>query len=224
MSQFCNQCNVQLEDTISHCPLCGKCINVEQINSVVKHEHFPNDKVFQSKKQKAFKALTCFLLLGNVISLFVELLLFQTVSWSLHILVASVFSYVGILRPLHQNWRLVNYHSIFYIMFALYILFLELYTNSFGWGFSYVIPLFALAFSLYNFILILSNIKHRFDYILPMLILLTISTVSFAINYVNSYTLWPSLSSFLTSISLTFISFIFHSNKILKALAKKFHI
>ncbi|PKK96011.1 MAG: hypothetical protein CVV59_00800 [Tenericutes bacterium HGW-Tenericutes-4] len=109
-------------------------------------------------------------------------------------------------------------------MITLYIIFLENYTNSFGWGITFAIPLFALAFSIYNFGMILTNIKQRCDYILPMLILLTISTICFIVNYVGGYTLWPSLAAFLALITFTFISFIFHSNLILRALAKKFHI
>jgi len=224
MSQFCKYCNVALETTVSHCPLCGKCVNEQLEGKKNLHEHFPSDNVFKMSKQKALKAIVLLLLLGNAICLFVELLLYKTVSWSLHILVASVFSYIGIIRPINQNWRLVNYHSILYIMFTGYIIFLENYTNSFGWGLIYVIPIFVLTFSINNFTMILSNIKNRFDYFLPMLILLTISIITFIICYAGNFTLWPSLSAFLATISFTFISFIFHSTKILGALAKKFHI
>ncbi|PKK96114.1 MAG: hypothetical protein CVV59_00275, partial [Tenericutes bacterium HGW-Tenericutes-4] len=137
MSQLCDSCKVQLEDTVSHCPLCGKCVRVIEKTT---HEHFPSDEVFKNKKEKALRATTLLLLLVNAICLFVDLIMFKTLSWSLHILAASTFAYIGVIRPIHQNWRLVNYHSIFYIMITLYIIFLENYTNSFGWGITFAIP------------------------------------------------------------------------------------
>lgn len=223
MNQFCSHCNVQLEEFVSHCPLCGKCVNEANVNKNM-HENFPSGEVFRLNKQKAYKAATSLLMLGNLLCLFIEFLLFWKISWSLHVLVASIFTFFGIIRPIYENWRLVNYHSVFYIMFTGYIVFLENYTQSFGWGIGYVIPLFAFTFAIYNFIMILTNIKNRSDYILPMFILLTISIICFSFNYVNKLTLWPSMLSFLTLLSFTVISFVFQSSKILRALAKKFHI
>ena len=111
----------------------------------------------------------------------------------------SVFAFFGVIVPIKNNWSLVNYHSVFYVAVTLYIIFLENYTNSFGWGIVYVIPLFVLAFSVYNFLMILSNRNNRTEYILPMFILTTIATVAFSYNYFSGLVLWPSLSAFFSN-------------------------
>lgn len=224
MKQFCDACKVSLEEHISHCPLCGKCVNESLVDKKDSHENFPSDEQFKKEKKEALRAIVYMILLGNFLASLTELLLFKTYTWSLHVLVASTFGLFGIIIPIKNNWYLVNYHSIFYICFTLYIIFLENYTNSFGWGITYVIPLFCLGFGLYNFIMVINNIKTKSDYILPMIILFIISTISFSINYYNDLTIWPSLSSFLTLISVTFICFAFRSSKLVKALSRKFHI
>ena len=223
MQNYCSKCNVELETSISHCPLCGKCINEELVGKEIFHENFPSDHKFQKEKKEALKATALVLVLANFITVFLELLLEGNISFSLNLMVASTFAYFGMIVPIKNNWSLVNYHSIFYIMFSLYIVFLENYTNSFGWGISYVIPLFALAFSIYNFGMVLSDIKNRSEYILPMFILTIIAIISFAFNYFAALTLWPSLVAFLAVISFVSVSFVFRSAKTLKSLAKKLH-
>jgi hypothetical protein len=223
MKNYCNKCKVELEQSVSHCPLCGKCINEKLVDKEVLHENFPTDHKFQKDKKEALRATASLLILANFLIVFSELLLEGDINFSIYVAVSTLFVFFGIIIPIKNNWALVNYHSIFYVAFTLYIVFLENYTNSFGWGITYVIPLFATAFSVYNFAMVLSNIKNRIEYILPIIILTVIAIICFALNYFGDLMLWPSLVAFLTTISVISVSFIFRSSKILKALAKKLH-
>lgn len=223
MKNYCNKCNVELERSVSHCPLCGKCINEKLVGKEILHENFPTDHKFQKDKKEALRATAFLLILANFLTVFSELLLEGDINFSIYVAVSTIFAFFGIIIPIRNNWSLVNYHSIFYVTVTLYIVFLENYTNSFGWGITYVIPFFATVFSVYNFAMVLSNIKNRSEYILPIIILATIATISFALNYFGNFTLWPSFVAFLTTISVISVCFIFRSSKILKALAKKLH-
>lgn len=223
MKNYCNKCNVELENTASHCPLCGKCVSEELVGKEILHDNFLTDYKFQKNKKEALRATAFVLILANFLTVFLELLLEGNIDFTIHVAVATAFTFFGIIIPIKNNWSLVNYHSIFYISVSLYIVFLENYASSFGWGITYVIPLFVLAFSFYNFGMVLSNIKNRSEYILPMLILTTIAIIAFIVNYFGALKLWPSLSALLAVITFVSISFVFHSSKILKALAKKLH-
>ncbi|MGD9901158.1 MAG: DUF6320 domain-containing protein [Spirochaetales bacterium] len=224
MNNYCDKCKVEIEEKVSHCPLCGRCINEELADKPVVHENFPTDHKFQKDKREAKRAIITGLLLINAFSIVCELLLCHTFVWSLHILIGSIFAFFALINPIMNNWSLVNNHSIFYILFVPYVIFLENVTNSFGWGITLVIPLFVVAFSLYHFSMVLSNLNTRAEHFLPMIILTFISIGSFIYNYVAGLTLWPSLAGLLVSIAAVAFLAVFKSEKIAKILAKKFHL
>ena len=138
-------------------------------------------------------------------------------------MLGTIFAFIGIIWPIRHNWSMVNYHSIFYVSFSVLIVLIELYSKSFGWGMIYVVPLFALGLSVYNFGMVLSNRDTRSEYILPMFILTVIAIISFIINRANHFIIWPSLSAFFATISFSTVLIVIRRTKVGKVLDKKLH-
>lgn len=223
MKNYCDKCKVEIDENVAYCPLCGRCCREELIGEDLVFKNFPNDTKFIKSKEKAFRAIISLLVWGNLLSIASELFFSGTFTWSFVLLISTIFAFIGIIFPIKNNWSSVNYHSIFYLCFFAFIIFLENYTNSFGWGVQYVIPLFCLAFALYNFYMVLSNIKNRYEHIIPMLILMFTAIGVFIFNYAHNYIMWPSITAFFTTIGFTILLLVFKSTKIGKALFRKVH-
>lgn len=224
MENICDKCNVQLNSYEAYCPLCGRCVNEENIGVTPSYNNFPSGDTFKKRRNNAFKLIIGLLLIGTLLSVLSELIIYKTIDFNYYVITGILFLLIGVIYPIKNNWTLVNYHSIFYFTFSAYILFIETYTGSFGWGLVYVIPLFALGLSLYNFFMVLSNLNTRSEYILPMFILTFISTISLIANYNITSIIWPSLSAFFASVAFTLILMLVRAPKIFKFLKQKFHI
>jgi hypothetical protein len=223
MKNFCDKCSVEIESSVSHCPLCGRCVNEHLVGETSTHQNFPSNLKFLKDKKRAMVAIIWFLIFGNVLSVILEFALTGTLNTSVHILVATVFTFLGIIFPIRSNWAIVNYHSVFYLAFVGYMLFLSSFLTNGVWAIEYVIPLFALAFSVSNFIMVLTDEYTRSEYFLPMLILVVIVIFSFAFNYFNANIMWPSISAFCSVLTFTLLLMVIRRTKLGELLFKKLH-
>ena len=82
MKNFCDKCNVQIEEEVIYCPLCGRCCNEHNLGKEVVYANFPSDKVFKNKIRQGFNIITTLLILGNLLSIGAELLLYGTFTWN----------------------------------------------------------------------------------------------------------------------------------------------
>ena len=211
----CDKCNVEIRDPINNCPLCGRNVTAEKIE----HESFvcyPDNKVWVSKRNSILNGFFWFSVIGTLISIFLELLLFKRFWYNCYVVTGEALFLLCVFMPIKFRWSFSNTSIVVGLSICTYLLFLELFTNSFGWGVYYAIPLFILFMSLYStFIIMLRNYYKGFEFIMCLLVFALCSVAVFTFNVLSGGVLWPSLVAFLTSITC-FVSFLFFRFKKVK--------
>ena len=141
--KHCNFCDVDIEDKKVHCPLCGKCIDEEDAKlGIGNHSDIYPDFKYTSNHTKVLvcKIITNSLFIATLISIIVDLLINKTMHFSLIVLIAFLCSYFSILRPIRKNMPLETMFISISLFATLFIVFMELYTHTLGWGISYTAP------------------------------------------------------------------------------------
>ncbi len=219
----CDKCDVDIKDNINNCPLCGRDLdNKTQIQSFV---CYPDDKIWISKRNILINMLFFISIIGVVISIFLELLIFKRIWYNWYVITGEALFLLAIIAPLKFRWSFSAISLIDSLTICSYILFLELFTHSFGWGLNYAIPMFLLFCTLYTTIIIVSrNYYQGYDFVVCLLVLAILSTAIFLYNLLSGGIMWPSLVTFLTSVTC-FIGFlIFKFKKVKAQIEKKFFI
>ena len=221
---YCDKCNVEIADNISHCPLCGR--NILQENEKIDKESFvsfPDNKIWIDKRNNLMNLLFWAVIIGTIISIVVNLIVEHQVSFGWYVLTGSVFVMVNVVLPIKNKWSFSAISTVFGVTTCLYMLFIELYTHTFGWGLIYVIPLFLLFMTLYaTTIMFFRNYYKGFEFVVSLLVFAVFSTAIFIFNYAKGYTFWPSLASSLTSITCFVAFFIFRRRRVKRQFQKKF--
>ena len=220
----CDKCDVDIMDDINNCPLCGRNISTEKIE----HQTFlcyPDNKVWVNKRNAFLKALLLFSIIGMLISIFLELLLFKRFWYNAYVVTGEALFLICIYMPLKFRWSFSNASLVVGLTICAYIIFLELFTNSFGWGVYYVVPLFILFMSLYStFIIMLRNYYKGFEFIRCLLMFALCGVAIFTYNTLSGGVLWPSLVVFLTSVTCFVIFLFFRFKKVKNQFEKSFFI
>ena len=221
MHNFCNNCKVEIDELIANCPLCGKCVNEKaKLNVSTQTSTYPNLQLNNTKKFP-IGIVTISLFALTLIILALEFFITKRVHITCYAIASFIFIYFSILIPAKHNFSFLS--TSMFIGVELIILFIELFSKTFGWGVNYVMPFISLAYSICNGILIIGKGYFNFEFYLPMLLSTVISTALLIVNYVNNWVWWPSISAFLFSwLVMLFVTFIrFKGFK--KAMHKKFH-
>ncbi|MGQ1889559.1 DUF6320 domain-containing protein [Thermophagus sp. OGC60D27] len=148
----CSYCGVELEENANYCSLCGEPFNAkEQENQVAlqsrkksSEEKLMSDyqKLSVSQKRKIFNKITAIILFsGMLITMIIDLIMNNTISWSQYPLaIAPILLFNIIITSLisgrAQLWMLLSFLSLSGLL-----LILDSFTGSTGWGLSLGIPL-----------------------------------------------------------------------------------
>ena len=222
--KHCDKCNVNILDDISNCPLCGRDISNETETSQT-FLCYPNNKTWKDKRNMIVNVFLWLVIIGTVLSGVVELLIFKQYRYNFYVLTGAMLAVVDIILPIKYRWSFNAISIVASLTLCAYILFLELFTGSFGWGVYYVIPLFLLFMTLYSLtIILIRNYYKRFEFVISLMIITILSIALFLYNYLSKGVVWPSLVTFLTSVTCFVFLLIFRFRKVKQAIEKSFFI
>lgn len=221
--RHCDKCEVDIADDITNCPLCGRDVSNNQ--SETKLLCYPNNKVWKHKRNFVMNFLLWIVIIGTVLTISVELIIFHKLHFSYYVLTGAILAIFDIILPIKKRWCFSAVNAVVGVSICLYLIFLELFTHTFGWGLNYAEPFFILFMSLYSTIIIFArNYYKGFEFIVPLIIFLIISTIVFIVNISMHFVLWPSLVAFLTSITCFVFVLIFKFKRVKQELQKSFFI
>ena len=221
--RYCDKCKVNIADEINHCPLCGRDISTDIANE--SFLCYPDNKVFVNKRNIIINIMFWIAIISMIISIFIELLIFKRLNYNWYVITGAALFIVDFIMPMKFRWSFSALTIVVALTICAYILFLELFTNSFGWGLNYVIPMFILFMALYStFITIIRNYYRKYEYVICLLIFSVLGVIVFLYNLFTNAVIWPALVAFLTSVTC-FIGFLlFRFKKVKNELEKSFFI
>lgn len=221
--RHCDKCDVDIMDDVNNCPLCGRDISTK--DSVESFLCYPDNKIWQSKRNTLINFAFWASIIGMLISIFVEWLIFKQISYNWYVITGVAMFVLTVILPLKFKWSFSFVCTFIGLCICGYILFLELFTNSFGWGLYITIPFFIMFMALYStFITVLRNYYKGFDFVVCLLVFSILSIAVFMYNILSGGLMWPSLVAFLTSITCFIFILIFRFKSVKKQLEKNFFI
>lgn len=145
---YCVNCGVELEGSLEECPLCNTPVyNPREIPNVQKETPFPREKGnVELVRQKDFGILLSVLVLATSITCgLLNLLVFNTVPWSLTIIGLCVLLWVILIPAVIYNRQPVYVSILFDGLAALLYLYMISYmVSSRNWFYSLGVPIVVL--------------------------------------------------------------------------------
>ena len=222
MSKFCEYCKVDIVDDSPNCPLCGKCIDD---HCEKKNKFYPKYKLVADKREPIIKILEKLSLLFVALSIAVNLFTDKTISWSLYVIISFVLLNFVILRPIKKKFTLAQVLSVVAFWLTCFMLFLELYTSTWGWGVMYAIPFTWLGLAVLSGIMTMVHGYVNFEMFKPMFMLTFLSAISLILVLCfNCEVVWPTLVALLVSASEIILMFMFRFKRSVRSLKKDFGI
>lgn len=223
--RHCDKCNVDIADKIDHCPLCGRNIVGGDEQTVQQFECFPDNKIWQSKRSTILNAIFLILLIGTIVATAVDLIVNKKITYCPFVWTGALLVLIDVILPAKESFSFSSVSTICALSICAYILFLEFFTHTFGWGLQYAIPFFLLAMTLYSTTIIVVRQYYKgFDFIIPLVIFVILSIANFLVNYFCGFVYWPALVSFLSSTSIFLFILIFRFKKVREQFKKSFFV
>ncbi len=220
--KHCDFCGVEIEDSKMNCALCGKCINSDAEN---KNSIFPNYPILTDKREPVIKILEKLSLLALLLSFAVDLFCTRSITWSLYVFVGLFLDWVLVLRPIKKQFSFAQILTLLSFYLTAFLIFLELYTHTWGWGVMYAIPFMLLGFSVLAGIMTLARGYVDFDMFKPMIMIAFLSCIALILLLCfDCPTVWPTLVTFLFSVSEIILMFMFRFKRSVRSLKKNFGI
>lgn len=218
----CDKCNVELENGLKYCPLCGRCLNenITESSSI----NYPKIVKKINKRKLSLSLVFWTLFLTLILSIASELILYKHWSWNWYVML-SWFLFISLIYlPIKNRWSYSSISAVLAIFLSGFLIFLEYYTNSFGWGLIYAVPGVILAISIFNFISLLARKQNRFELLVPLALLFLVSLGFFIYSFVKGYTIWPILSTLFSNLAFVFIIFVIYFRRAKKEFVKTFYV
>ena len=219
----CNNCKIDIADNLQKCPVCEKKLK----NNLKKQQFvcYPDNRAWIDKRNNVLKSLAYILTFFSFLCIIVDIIVNKHLSFSFYVLASYVIVMLDIIFPLKKYWSFSSTSTVVGISLSCYVLLVEWFTNSFGWGLNYVVPLFLMFMSIYSSSIIFSrNYYKGFEFALPLIIFNVLALVLFVVSLLLNVILWPSLMCFLTSIILLICVLIFRTKKVRQELEKSFFV
>lgn len=222
MKNFCDKCQIYIYPDDCFCPLCGRCCNPE--NADKKNKNYPSYNKTVDKKRQFINIIFGILIILTGISLLLDVVFQYSYNLFFYFFATLIFVFFTVIAPIRKNFTLVGISSVASIFVPLYILFIELYSKSFGWGLYYVIPLSMVLDTIYSLIILVSRSKNHWDFILNFIVIIFISLAIFIANIVLKAVIWPSFIALVIPTMTLAVIWLIKSSKTSKELGKNFHI
>lgn len=214
----CDRCDIDIK-TSSNCPICGRYCG-ESYTAKEYPVYTKNRQISGFVVHIIFWAL----LVVAVALTVCEILFLKKFNISLYFIVGMVALDISALLPIKHHWSFNGSISIVSIIICGLILFIELYSKTFGWGVYYVIPFFVLAITIYCLLTIIIKKYDKLDSLISLFILALISTALFVYNLVANGVVWPSISVFFASWGIIVTLFVIINKRTKREIAKNFHV
>jgi len=168
---YCNYCGVELDKTVTACPLCGLAVGKKR---VVTHEWKSRQPVFKdqiaseiekmtaAQKRKLFWEISVIILVSGVlVTLVVNWIESRTITWSKYVFVASlsILASISFFTLLRNRPFMLVLGS--FISNAALLLLLDLISSNIGWGTKLGVPILISLYALILLVLWLIRISHR---------------------------------------------------------------
>jgi len=168
---YCNYCGVELDKTVSSCPLCGLTVGEKR---VVIHEWKSKQPVFKDQivseienmtavqKRKLFWEISAIILVsGILVTLIINKIESKNITWSRYTLVSSlsILASISFFTLLRNRPFMLVLGS--FISNAALLLLLDLISLNIGWGTKLGIPILISLYALILLVLWLIRISHR---------------------------------------------------------------
>lgn len=153
----CSYCGVELEENVNYCSLCGKPVAVTELNNQTQLHTNPrnrDDKLMSnyhkltiSQKKKIFNKISAIILFsGAAISIVIDFILNNHLTWSRYPFIIALVLYVNIIiTPLiskrKYTWMALSFLSISGLLAAL-----DWLTSTNWWALKLAIPLLLVAY------------------------------------------------------------------------------
>ena len=222
--RHCDKCDVDIVDEINNCPLCGRDVSNGSEVMTQSFKCYPDNKVWISKRNATINVTFWLTMIFMVISIFVELLLFKRIHYNWYVVTGVALFVIDFIMPMKFRWSFFAVAIVGVISICAYIIFLELFTNSFGWGLHYAIPMFILFATLYSTSIILSRNYQKYEFVICLLNFAILSLGVFLFNLFTKAVIWPSLVAFLTSTTCFTGFLMFRFRHVKNELEKSFFI
>ena len=168
---YCNYCGVELDKSVTSCPLCGLTVGKKR---VVTHEWKSRQPVFKdqlaseienmtaAQKRKLFWEVSAIILVsGILVTLLINWIESKNITWSKYTLVAclSILASISFFTLLRNRPFLLVLGS--FISNAALLLLLDLISSNIGWGTKLGVPILISLYALILLVLWLIRISHR---------------------------------------------------------------
>ena len=168
---YCNYCGVELDQTMTSCPLCGLAVGEKR---VVTHDWKSRQPMFKDKisseiesmtavqKRKLFWQISGIILVsGILVTLLINKIESKDITWSKYVLVASlsILASISFFTLLRNRPFMLVLGS--FISNAAMLLLLDLISLNIGWGTKLGVPILISLYALILLVLWLIRISHR---------------------------------------------------------------
>ncbi len=218
----CENCNVEIEDKKSNCPLCKKAVNSEGVSNNL---FYPRYQPIIDKHEPIVSILQKLAVLALVICIVVDLFITKTLGWSLYVVAGVLLCVAVVLRAILKKDGIAQ--ILFRLSFWLtgFLIFIELYTHTWGWGVQYAIPFMWVAICLSFGGVILISGYVNFEMFKPLILIIIMSLTSFLLLFfLKCDILWPTLVALLLSASEFVLTFMFRFKRSIRSLKRDFGI
>ena len=215
---YCENCKVEVEENKSNCALCGRSITKDPEN---KNNYYPQYTPVVDKKEPIVSILQKLALFALVISIIINLFVEQTLSWSLYVLAGIMLCVTIILRAILKKWSVAQVCSSLAFWLSGFLIFIEFYTQTWGWGVIYAVPSLWLAICVFFAITIFVRGYVDFEMFKPLILITIFSLTLVLVLYLTGFlVLWPSITVMLVSFSEIVLMFMFRFKRSIRSLKR----
>lgn len=189
----CISCRLEVDDSLTNCPLCGRFINDSCQASPFAYPNVDKSYVWKNSVLALLRSImiSAVLICGGI-NFFI--LIFNGNSiidvrqfWSLYVLVSALVINYTILMPIEHGsffWKEIILSFFFYLLFLLFIDFFTADKPPWGWSVTWVIPLMICIISLVFFIFNLSGKTDPAGSVSALFVMLIFAGVVFSASIV----------------------------------------
>ncbi len=219
--RYCKTCHIHYDQDLEHCILCDGELEIEEKDQST----YKFKTITKKTRTNFFYRLFIFL---NVVSILISLILDymsnQSLSWSLIVSVTNLYSIMMILTLGNPTFWVSKFTKTMIFTISMIIL-IGLSIRDHSWAVDIVFPLAVSSTMLVLTILIFSNRKRWFDYFASLSIITFIGLIPGLLLLFDVIEItWPSLVCFIYA-SLTLLGMIFlPSSSSREEFKRRFHI
>lgn len=219
--KHCTKCKVDIGGNNLICPLCKNELEYGEKTPNV----FPAVPSIYEEQNIVFKILIFISILGASITLIVNYLINNYISWSLFVVVGIIFFWLNLVSSIYKrnNPNAIIFNQV--LLLSSGVVVYDYLTGFSLWSITYAIPFICIGAMAEMFIVsvILKNSPN--DYVIYLLAtsVIGLAQTTFIFTKVISVT-WPSLVCFIVSIVMINTVLLFCNKRFRKEFRRKFHI